>query len=82
MKPFVSIMVLNQFWLASSLYLNILPICEVGFEIQKDDFEEFKKFVIYQTNQVPRIVGRVIDSLEKEISQKFPQVEHIDLEIN
>ena len=53
-----------------------------NFETVKEDYEEFKKFVIYQTNQVPRIVGRVIDSLEKEIKKNFPQVEHIDLEIN
>ncbi len=52
------------------------------FEDVKDDFQEFQKFVIYQTNQVPRMVGRVIDALEKEIKHKFPSVEHIDLEIN
>jgi hypothetical protein len=48
----------------------------------KEDYDEFKKFVIYQTNQVPRIVGSVIDKLEKEIRRKFPRVIHIDLEIN
>ena len=53
-----------------------------NFENVKEDYEEFKKFVIYQTNQIPRIVGRVIDNLEKEIKKNFPQVEHIDLEIN
>lgn len=53
-----------------------------NFQNIRDDYEEFKKFVIYQTNQVPRIVGRVIDQLEKDIRKQFPQVEHIDLEIN
>ena len=53
-----------------------------NYENVKDDYEEFKKFVIYQTNQVPRMVGRFIDNLEKEIKVKFPKVEHIDLEIN
>ncbi len=53
-----------------------------NFENVKEDYEEFKKFVIYQTNQIPRIVGQVIDNLEKEIKKNFPQVEHIDLEIN
>ncbi len=47
-----------------------------------NDYEEFKKFVIYQTNQAPRMVGRVIDSLEKEIRRRHPKVVHIDLEIN
>jgi len=55
---------------------------EENFENVQGDYEEFKKFVIYQTNQTPRLVGRVIDSLEKEIKRKFPKVEHIDLEIN
>ena len=53
-----------------------------NFDNVQGDYEEFKKFVIYQTNQAPRMVGRVIDSLEKEIKQRFPKVEHIDLEIN
>jgi hypothetical protein len=55
---------------------------EQNYENVQGDYEEFKKFVIYQTNQTPRLVGRVIDSLEKEIKRKFPKVEHIDLEIN
>lgn len=53
-----------------------------NFEEIGNDYDEFKKFVIYQTNQTPRMVGRVIDNLEKEIRKKFPKVIHIDLEIN
>lgn len=48
----------------------------------RESYEEFKQFVIYQTNQTPRLVGRVIDNLEKEIKKEFPSVIHIDLEIN
>lgn len=53
-----------------------------NFENVQGDYEEFKKFVIYQTNQTPRLVGRVIDNLEKSIRKNFPKVIHIDLEIN
>jgi zinc transporter 9 len=55
---------------------------EENFEKVQGDYEEFKKFVIYQTNQTPRMVGKVIDNLELEIRKKFPKVIHIDLEIN
>lgn len=55
---------------------------EENFENIQGDYEEFKKFVIYQTNQTPRLVGRVIDNLEKSIRKNFPKVVHIDLEIN
>jgi zinc transporter 9 len=55
---------------------------EENFEEVKKDYEQFKKFVIYQTNQAPRLVGRVIDNLEKEIMNRYPSIIHIDLEIN
>jgi zinc transporter 9 len=55
---------------------------EENFEEVKKDYEQFKKFVIYQTNQAPRLVGRVIDNLEKEIKSRYPSIIHIDLEIN
>lgn len=53
-----------------------------NWEEVRGSYEDFKQFVIYQTNQTPRLVGRVIDSLEKEIVKKYPGVAHIDLEIN
>lgn len=52
------------------------------YENIKDDFEEFKKFVVYQTNRVPRLVGRKIDELEKQVTQKYPQVVSLDIELN
>jgi zinc transporter 9 len=55
---------------------------EENWEEVKNDYEQFKKFVIYQTNQAPRLVGRVIDNLEKEIMNRYPSIIHIDLEIN
>jgi zinc transporter 9 len=55
---------------------------EENFDNVQGNYEEFKKFVIYQTNQTPRLVGGVIDHLERSIRKKFPKVIHIDLEIN
>jgi hypothetical protein len=34
------------------------------------------------TWRLPRLMGTRIDQLEASIKEKFPQVRHIDLEIN
>ena len=52
------------------------------YENIKDDFEEFKKFVVYQTNRVPRLIGRKIDEIEKNIVEEYPQVVSFDIELN
>lgn len=52
------------------------------YENIKDDFEEFKKFVVYQTNRVPRLIGRKIDVIEHEVTEKYPQVVYLDIEMN
>lgn len=52
------------------------------YEEIKNDYEAFKKFVAYQTNRVPRLVGRKIDEVEKKIMTAFSSVKHIDIEIN
>ncbi len=48
----------------------------------KDDYEEFKKFVVYQTNRAPRLIGRAIDAIERSVIEKHPQVKHLDIELN
>ena len=48
----------------------------------KDDFEEFKKFVVYQTNRIPRLIGRKIDEIEKEVTEAYPQIVNLDIELN
>lgn len=52
------------------------------YENIKDDYEEFKKFVVYHTNRVPRLIGRKIDEIEKRITTAYPQIKHLDIEIN
>ena len=52
------------------------------YENIKDDFEEFKKFVVYQTNRVPRLIGRKIDEIEQDVIEKYPQVVYLDIELN
>lgn len=46
------------------------------------DYDDFKKYVAYTTNRVPRLIGRTIDNIEKKIMGSYPEVAHIDIEIN
>jgi zinc transporter 9 len=52
------------------------------FDEVNGDYEEFKKFLAYNSNRIPRIMGRKIDEAEKKITAAFPSVKHIDIEIN
>lgn len=52
------------------------------YESVSHDYDEFKKYIAYTTNRVPRLIGRTIDNIEKKIVRAFPEVEHIDIEIN
>ena len=52
------------------------------FELVKDDYQEFIKFCVDYIDRVPRMVGTHIDRLEKQIQKEFPEVRHIDIELN
>ena len=52
------------------------------YEEVKDDYQEFLEFCIDFTGRLPRLIGTRIDAVEAEIKKKYPQVKHIDLEIN
>jgi zinc transporter 9 len=52
------------------------------YEKIKDDYEEFKKFYVDYADRVPRLIGKRIDEIEAKIRERFPNVRHIDIEIN
>lgn len=52
------------------------------YEEVKESYADFLEFCIDYTRRVPRIIGTKIDEVEKKIKEKFPQVRHIDIEIN
>lgn len=52
------------------------------YDVVKDDFEEFKKFVVEYVDRVPRLIGKHIDTLEARIRERYPQIRNIDIEIN
>ncbi|HEY4513327.1 MAG TPA: cation diffusion facilitator family transporter [Candidatus Paceibacterota bacterium] len=52
------------------------------YENIKDDYEEFLKFCVDYMDRAPRLIGTEIDQLEQMIRENFPEVAHIDIEIN
>jgi len=52
------------------------------YEEVKESYADFLEFCIDYTRRVPRVIGTKIDAIEKKIKDKFPQVRHIDIEIN
>lgn len=52
------------------------------YEEVKENYNDFLEFCIDYTRRVPRVIGTKIDAIEKKIKDKFPQVRHIDIEIN
>lgn len=55
---------------------------EETYEEIRGDYTEFKRFIAYTANRIPRLIGRVIDDIERRIRHEFPGVDHIDIEIN
>jgi len=62
---------INQNWFLSEEY-----------DYLKDDYNEFLKFCVDYADRVPRIIWKNIDTLEKKIKTKYPEVKHIDIELN
>jgi len=67
---------------ALSKDLNKNGMFEKEYEDIKDDYIEFVKFCSYYANLVPRVMWQKINELEKELTEAFPKVKYIDLEIN
>ncbi|MBI2612634.1 cation diffusion facilitator family transporter [Candidatus Kaiserbacteria bacterium] len=52
------------------------------FENVREDFGEFKRFLADYADQIPRLMGKKIDEIEKRLRAKHPSIRHIDIEIN
>ena len=48
----------------------------------RDDYRKFIKFCVESIDRVPRLVGSHIDRIEKSIQKEYPEVVHIDIELN
>ena len=71
-------------WNGSPLYEEIYEAGDLKeeFDNVKDDFKEFAKLMFKTTDRIPRLVGNHIDTIEKNIIEKFPQISYVDIEIN
>lgn len=71
-------------WNGTPLYGEIYDDGELKeeFEYVRDDFGEFTKLMFKTTDRIPRLIGKHIDGLEKQIIENFPEVAYLDIEIN
>ena len=71
-------------WNGSPLYEEIYEAGDLKEEFDdiKDNFKKFTKLMFKTTDRIPRLVGKHIDEIEKNIKEKFPQVVYVDIEIN
>lgn len=71
-------------WNGTPLYEEIYDDGELKeeFEYVRDDFTEFTKLMFKTTDRIPRLVGKHIDEIEKKITEKFPEIAYVDIEIN
>ncbi len=71
-------------WNGSPLYHEMYEagdLKEEWIEV-KEDFQEFAKLMFKMTDRIPRLVGDRIDTIEKKIIERFPQISYVDIEIN
>ena len=52
------------------------------YETATENYQNFLEFCVDYTRRVPRVIGKHIDDVEKRIKERFPQIKHIDIEIN
>lgn len=71
-------------WNGTPLYREIYEAGDLKEEFNeiKDDFGEFTKLMYKTIDRIPRLVGTRIDEIEKRITEKFPEVAYVDIEIN
>ena len=71
-------------WNGSPLYEEIYETGDLREEFDeiKNDFGEFTKLMFKTTDRIPRLVGKHIDEIEKKITDRFPQIAYVDIEIN
>jgi len=71
-------------WNGSPLYEEIYEAGDLQEEFNniKDDFKGFTKLMFKMTDRIPRLVGNHIDKIEKMVTEKFPQIVYVDIEIN
>lgn len=52
------------------------------FEEATESKESFKRAMIDSLDRIPRLIGQRIDEIESRVRERFPEIQHIDIEIN
>ena len=52
------------------------------FEEATESVEDFKRAMIDSLDRIPRLIGQRIDAIETRVRERFPEIQHIDIEIN
>jgi zinc transporter 9 len=52
------------------------------YEDASENFESFKRFLADYADRIPRLMGSNVDAIEARIKQRYPAIQHIDIEIN
>ena len=52
------------------------------FEEARESEESFKRAMIDSLDRIPRLIGQRIDEIESRVRERFPEIQHIDIEIN
>lgn len=52
------------------------------FEEATESVESFKRAMIDSLDRIPRLIGQRIDAIEMRVRDRFPEIQHIDIEIN
>ncbi len=68
----------------SALMKEIVENADLKGEFQdiQGDYAEFLRFLVAYVGRIPRLMGSRIDHIEKRIQKEFPEIKHIDIEIN
>lgn len=68
----------------SALMRNMYREKALKHEFEKIDgeYNEFLRFCVDYADRVPRMIGTLIDDVEKKIKEEIPEVRHIDIEVN
>jgi zinc transporter 9 len=53
-----------------------------SFDEMGDSEDEFVRFCVEYADRIPRIIGEHINRVEGKVQKSFPQVTHIDIELN
>ncbi len=69
-------------WTDLIKHINKNWFLQENFTYINNDYEEFVRFCVGFADRAPRVIWKSIDKLENKIKKRFPEIRHIDIELN